>query len=173
METTTIQPPTTQPTTLQTMVPQKEHQWLQQLVGEWRYETEAIKEDGSSEKAMGTETVRSLGEFWVVAEGEMACQGEMAKTMMTLGYEPYNHRYVGSWVGSMMPHFWCYEGELDIDESVLTLTAEGPNMSAEGTVATYRDTIELKSAEHRVMVSHMLGDDGKWQKYLTVNYRRV
>jgi len=39
--------------------PQKEHQWLQKLIGEWTYETEAaMGADQPAEKATGTETVR-------------------------------------------------------------------------------------------------------------------
>ena len=42
--------------------PQKEHQWLQKLVGEWTYEIEATMEpDQPPVKSTGTETVRSLG----------------------------------------------------------------------------------------------------------------
>jgi hypothetical protein len=54
--------------------PQKEHHWLQKLVGEWTYETEAsMGPDQPPEKATGTESVRSLGGLWIMAEG----QGEM------------------------------------------------------------------------------------------------
>jgi hypothetical protein len=42
--------------------PQQEHQWLQQLVGEWTYEAEATMEPGQPpSKFEGSESVRSLG----------------------------------------------------------------------------------------------------------------
>lgn len=155
-------------------LPQKEHQWLQKLVGEWTCELETTMEPGKPpEKSKATESVRSLGGFWILAEG----QGEMpgggaATTMMTLGYDPERQRYVGTWVGSMMTHLWVCDGALDAAERVLTLEAEGPNMAAEGKLAKYRDVIELKSDDHRVLTSHMLGDDGKWHQFMTANYRR-
>lgn len=65
--------------------PRKEHQWLQKLVGEWTYETEAPMEPGQPpEKFTGTESVRLLGGLWIVAEGqgEMPGGGE-ATTVMT------------------------------------------------------------------------------------------
>jgi hypothetical protein len=154
--------------------PQKEHQWLQKFVGEWMYETEATMEPGKPpEKFGGTESVRSLGGLWILAEGqgEMPCSG-VATTMMTLGYDPQNQRYVGTWIGSMMTHLWVYDGELDAAERVLTLNAEGPDMSTEGKMAKYRDVIEFKSDDHRVLTSHVLGDDGKWHEFMTANYRR-
>ena len=50
--------------------PQKKHEWLQQLVGEWTVEGEMLMEAGQPpEKYQGTESVRSLGGYWTVAEG--------------------------------------------------------------------------------------------------------
>jgi hypothetical protein len=155
--------------------PQKEHQWLQQLVGDWTYEHEAkMGPDQPTLKASGTESVRSLGGVWFVAEGhgEMPCGGE-ATMIMTLGYDPQRRRFVGTWIGSMMTYLWVYDGELDPSGKVLTLEAEGPSMVAEGKTAKYRDVIEVKSPDHRVMTSHMLGEDGEWRQFMTAHYRRA
>lgn len=84
--------------------PQKEHQWLHQLVGEWTYETECVMgPDKPPEKFKGSETVRLLGGLWVQCEGtgEMP-GGGMATTIMTLGYDPQKKYYVGTFVASMM-----------------------------------------------------------------------
>jgi Protein of unknown function (DUF1579) len=155
--------------------PQKEHQWLQKLVGEWRYEGEATMEPGQPpSKFEGSESVRSLGGLWILAEG----QGEMpgcgaATTLLTLGYDPQRRRYVGTWIGSMMTHLWLYDGALDAAGRVLTLNAEGPSMAAEGKIARYKDVIEFKSDDQRVLTSHMLGEDGEWHGFMTAFYRRV
>src|SRR5687768_10904266 len=103
--------------------PQKQHHWLQKLVGEWVMESEAaMGPDQPTVKFKGTEKVRSLGELWVLCEG----QGEMpgggiANMLMTLGYDPKKNRYVGTWIGSMMTHMWIYDGSLDAAEKILTL----------------------------------------------------
>lgn len=154
--------------------PQKEHQWLQKLVGEWTYEAEAtMKPDEPPVKAQGTERVHSLGGLWIIAEG----QGEMpgggpATTLMTLGYDPQKKRYVGTWIGSMMTHMWVYDGALDSDGRVLTLDTEGPSMAGDGKMAKYQDIIEFESDDHRILASQVLGDDGKWNRFMTVHYRR-
>ena len=58
---------------MQTPEPQKEHQWLQQLVGKWTSETEcSMGPDQPAMKTNGKETVRSLGGLWTIGEGEMA-----------------------------------------------------------------------------------------------------
>jgi hypothetical protein len=154
--------------------PQKEHQWLHKLVGDWTFETEATMEPGKpAEKFQGSESVRSLGGLWVLAESQGEMPGGGPATMiMTLGYDPQRKRYVGTWIGSMMTHLWVYDGALDAGERVLTLEAEGPSMAGDGGMAKYRDVIELKSDDHRVLMSHMLGDDGEWHKFMTANYRR-
>jgi hypothetical protein len=154
--------------------PQKEHEWLQKLVGDWTMEAEAsMGPDKPAEKTRGTESVRSLGGLWYLAEG----QGEMpgggpATMLMTLGYDPQKQRYGGTWIGSMMTHLWVYDGELDAAGKMLTLNADGPSMAAEGKMTKYRDVIEFKSDDHRVLTSHLLGDDGQWHQFMTAHYRR-
>lgn len=154
--------------------PQKEHKWLQRLVGEWTLEAEAMMGPGEPPvKTTGTETVRSLGGLWTVAEGEGEMPGGGTGTsIMTLGYDPQRQRFVGTWVGSMMTHLWVYEGSLDADERVLTLECEGPSFSGDGTLSPYRDVIELRSDDHRVLTSHVRGEDGNWQAFMTAHYRR-
>ncbi len=165
----------TQPETVMNAEPQKEHHWLQKLVGDWTYEIEVMMEpDRSPQKATGTESVRSLGGLWILAEaqGEMPGCGD-ATTMMTLGYDPQKQGYVGTWIGSMMTHLWVYDGgELDAGPRVLTLDSEGPAMAGEGKMARYKDAIEIRSDDWRVMTSHVLGDDGQWHQFMTVNYWR-
>ena len=58
METTTVQPEVTMKTE-----PQKEHQWLQKLVGEWTFEGEAIMDTyQTTAKITETESVRTMGD---------------------------------------------------------------------------------------------------------------
>jgi hypothetical protein len=117
--------------------------------------------------------VRSVGGLWVVAEGS----GEMpgggpATTLITLGYDPQKQRFVGTFVGSMMTHLWIYEGALDPAANVLTLDAEGPSFSGDGTMAAYQDIVEIRSDDHRVLRSRVRGPDGTWNEFMTGHYRR-
>jgi len=154
--------------------PQKEHEWLQKMVGEWTYETEAnMGPDQPTETFSGTETVRSLGGLWIIAEGqgEMCAEGEEMTSVLTLGYDPQKQKYIGTWIGSMMTFLWVYEGELDVAERVLTLNVEGPAMTGNG-MAQYKDVHEFKSDDRRVLTSYIQGDDGQWHQFVTVTYRR-
>jgi hypothetical protein len=158
-------------------VPEPERRLLQRLVGEWTYESEGFGcsagSPGAPFKATGSERVRALGDGWVVAEG----QGELpgagpTSTMMTLGYDPRSKRYVGSWVASMMPYVWVYEGAIDASGQVLTLDCEGPSMSGDGALCRYQDVIELKSDDYRVLRARVMRDDGAWHEFMTTHYRR-
>jgi hypothetical protein len=155
--------------------PQKEHEWLHKLVGEWSYEFVAGEVEGAPEKVTGTESVRSLGGLWVLLEGrgQVPGGGEHV-SLMTLGYDPQKGHYVGTWVGSMMTHLWVYTaGRLDAKERVLTLESEGPDMSGKGGMAQYRDVIELVSDDHRVLTGNLRDADGSWRQMMRVDYRRT
>lgn len=154
--------------------PQTEHRWLQKLIGEWTFEHEALMPDGQPPMRMqGTESVRSLGGLWILAEGQGPMpDGSPASMLMTLGYDPQRQRFVGTWVGSMMTYLWIYDGELDAAGRVLTLNAEGPGMSGDGKMVKYQDIIEIVSDDHRIMRSRALGEDGSWRQFLTAHYRR-
>jgi hypothetical protein len=152
---------------------QDEHRWLQQLVGRWSYQAEASGPGQESTKAEGTETVRLLGDLWVVAEGEGSMpDGTPAKSLITLGYDPTRRRYVGTWIGSMMTHLWVYDGALDASARVLTLSADGPSMSGSRGMAKYQDIITVESADHRTLTARVLGEDGAWTEFMTAHYRR-
>lgn len=152
---------------------QTQHQWLDQLVGEWISEAECnMGSDQPPSKTQGTEVVRSLGGLWIIAEGvgEMP-EGGSGKTIMTLGFDPQSDRFVGTFIGTMMTHLWIYNGSLDATEKVLTLDTEGPNFTQSG-MAKYKDVIEFVSADHRIMTSQILGEDGHWLQFMTAHYRR-
>lgn len=165
---------TTEQTPCMQAEPQTEHRWLLKLVGEWEYETGSLMgPDGPFEKCTGSESVRPLGNLWILAEG----QGEMpgggaAAMMLTLGYNPQEKGFVGTWIGSMMTHLWVYKGTLDADEKSLVLDTEGPDMTVEGKLTKYRDVIRLENNDSRTLTSHVLGDDGVWQVMMTTSYRR-
>jgi Protein of unknown function (DUF1579) len=152
---------------------QKQHQWLDKLIGEWTYETECqMGSDQSPDKSKGTEIVRSLGGLWVVGEGkgEMP-DGQTGTTIITLGYDPQSDRYIGTFVCSMMPHLWLYNGSLDATETVLTLDTEGPNCT-QTALSKYQDIMTFVSDDHRILTSRILGEDGNWNQFMIGHYWR-
>lgn len=154
--------------------PTREHEWLENLLGHWAFEAKCFMgPDQPPMKSGGEESVRSMDGLWVVAEG--LCDtptGEKGQTLMTLGFNPQTGRFQGTWVGSMMTHMWIYNGELNEDETVLTLNAEGPSFTDPNKTASYQDIIEIKSPDHRTLSSQVQTDSGDWMKFMTADYRR-
>ncbi|WP_326540018.1 DUF1579 domain-containing protein [Pseudorhodoferax sp.] len=154
--------------------PLEQHRWLAQLAGEWTMDGEADMGPGQPQhRSTGTETVRSLGDLWIVCEGTSDMPGGGAAQMrMTLGYDPERQAFVGNWVGSMMTLMWVYQGQLDTERRVLTLDTEGPSFTGDGKTVRYQDVVTLVDERTRTLHSQTLGEDGQWKRFMTATYRR-
>lgn len=159
---------------MQTPEPQPEHLWLHQLIGEWSTESEcSMGPDVAPMKTTGREVVRSVGKLWTIGEGTGAMpEGETFNSVMTLGFDPAQKRFVGSFVASVMTHFWPYLGVLDASGKILTLDSEGPSFGDNGSMAKYQDIIEFVTPDHRTLTSRVQSADGTWQHFMTAHYRR-
>ena len=145
--------------------PQREHDWLRQMVGEWKVE---------SEENDWSESIRAVGDVWILAEGRGANpDGSQASSIMTLGFDPVKNRFVGTWIGSMMHNLWLYEGELDDAGRVLTLHSEGPRFDDSGETTSYRDIIELDEDGNRIFRAEVLERDGSWKEMMRTLFRRL
>jgi hypothetical protein len=152
---------------------QQEHKWLQQMVGNWTYESETLMgPDKPPMKSSGTETVRAIGDFWILAEGQgLMPDGEPATMTITVGYDTDLKKFVATWFGSMMTRLWVYE--CFKEGNTLNMDAEGASMLGDGTTAMYRDSMEIVDADNRVFRSQMRNPDGSWMQFMTMQYRRV
>jgi hypothetical protein len=155
--------------------PVKEHEWLQQLVGEWTWESECyMGPDKPWMKSAGTESVRSLGGLWVILEGSGAMpDGDQYSSIMTLGYDLTPKKYVGTWIGSMMSRLWVYDITLAPSGDELWMEAEGPSMADVDKLGLYRDVITIKSPKHRILSGNFKSEDGKWTNFMVTHYHRV
>ncbi len=155
--------------------PERQHRWLKQLLGDWAFEAECVAgPDQPPHKSSGKDSVRALGDLWVVCEGAgEAPGGEIGHSIITLGYDPAKGKFVGTFVGSMMPSLWIYEGSLDAAERVLTLDTVGPSFDSPGKLVDYQDIFEVVDADHRILRSQVKGADGNWTQFMTSHYTRV
>jgi hypothetical protein len=151
-----------------------QHEWLQQLVGEWSLSSEAIVEPGSDATTWESkESIRAIGALWIVAETTAETDGEAFTSLLTVGYDPRKETFVGSWIDTLQTTMWSYVGQLDEAQRILTLEAEGPSLTDAGKTGKYRDRIEFVSPDHKRTTSTALGDDGNWTVFMTVDARRV
>ncbi|MBX3114479.1 MAG: DUF1579 domain-containing protein [Fimbriimonadaceae bacterium] len=165
----------TEQTEPQPTKPIEQHKWLENLLGEWNVTTSMIMAPGEPEVTCeSSETVRSLGGLWSVAEniGEMP-GGAKATSYTVLGYDVSFNEYRGCFYGDMSSHLWKYVGTLSADGKIMTLDCEGPSMVVDGETANYRDVIELIDSNNRTMTSYGQDDKGEWQQFMKSHYTRV
>ena len=151
----------------------EQHAWLRQLEGEWTAELESPgSPDAPATTKSGVERVRAIGELWTVSEINVATDDVPLIGVQTLGFDPKRAKFVGTWIDASSSHLWVYEGTLDAGGTKLTLEAEGPDLATPDRLARYRDVIEVKDADRRVVTSSIQRDDGAWNLCATIRYQR-
>lgn len=152
--------------------PEKEHEWLGQLTGEWEYDAEMYMDGQSPVKISGKEKVRPVGGFWIISEQNSEMFGTPFTGILTLGFDASKKRFIGTWIDSMTGNPWNYEGTLDASGKVLALDTEGQCPGRPGKWSAFKEVIEIKDKDHRVFTSSMQGEDGKWTTIMRIDYRR-
>lgn len=152
--------------------PQPEHEWLQRFVGEWEFTTQFhFDPDMPPIEITGTEHVRSIGGFWIIAESESEAMGSNMTFIMTLGYDQDEGAYTGTAIDSMSSAMVQYDGEVD-DSDNFVLRWRGPCPMHDGRVVEFRSTTEFKDPDHRVLTAESRGDDGEWQTAIVLEAHR-
>ena len=153
------------------------HRWLAQIAGEWACDIACdMGSDESKGQSTFRETVRTLGDLWVVgeAEGEVpdGQGGTMRmKSVVTLGYDPAQGRYIGNFITNCMAHQFQYNGTRQ--GNILTLDTKGPDMADPTKLVDYQDIVEIINPDKRLLCSQMKTDDGIWFEFMRATYTRV
>ena len=151
-------------------LPTKEHEWLHRFVGDWEADVEVFMEPGKPPiKSKSTEVARTVGGFWVLAQGTGDAAGTPYHSVLTLGYDPEKKKYVGTWIDSMTSTLWKYDGTVDASGNILTLETEGPWPGKPGQITKFKEVTEFKSDDHRVFTSSILAENGQWMTIVTVD----
>jgi hypothetical protein len=152
--------------------PQKEHEWLKQLVGEWNYEAEFTPMPGQpGMNTSGTEVTRPIGGFWTLTEIKGDMMGMPFQGIMTIGYSPEKQKYIGTWIDNMTSKLLTYEGAVDESGKILTLNTQGPCPMQGGQIVDMQQTIEFKNPDEQVTTSRSK-NNGEWVTNMTVTSRR-
>ncbi|MGV1870510.1 DUF1579 domain-containing protein [Agrobacterium rosae] len=155
--------------------PQKEHAFLERLVGEWVMISSTGYEgyDPDDAEQRFTESIKSVGGLWIVSDGRGKMpDGTPMAAIITLGFDPAKGHYVGSWIGSMMTRLWVYKGWLEPDGKTLVLEAQGPKFDGSGEIATYHDVLTLHDDNSRTFSGSVLQPDGSFKQFMSSEFRR-
>ena len=157
----------------QPVVPNAEHKWLAQFVGEWATESKGPAGPGQPPMECSSKlTSKKLGEFWVINEMKGEMMGTPMTGVQTIGYDKAKKKYVGTWVDSMMPFMWQYEGNVDKSGKILTLEADGPSFSDPTKLTKYQDIYEFKSKDE-IAITSTVNVDGKWVTFMSGIAQRI
>jgi len=151
--------------------PQKEHEWLKQLAGDWDLDIQMQEPGKDTTKSKGTESTRLIGGFWSLSEVKSTMMDMPFTGVMTLGYDIQNKKYVATWIDSMSDYLWKYDGSVDPSGKILTLETTGPCPMQGGKMTKFKDVVEIKDKDHRTFTS-FVDFDGKMVQMLTINYTR-
>jgi len=160
-------------------LPTKEHEWFRQLEGSWAGEMDMLVDPMNPTKAPEkplkskvTESTTLLGGFWALAAVKGEMMGQAFEGRGQYGYDAAKKKYIGTWIDSMMPHLWEYEGSLDPSGKVLTLEAMGPDCVNPTAMTRYRDVHEIIDKDTRRMTS-AVQREGKWVPVMRGELKRT
>lgn len=154
--------------------PARDHEWLKQLVGEWDVQFKMyMQPDQPPMEAAGTDSVRTLGDQWIIAETKTTMMGVPYNGILTLGYSPLKEHFIGTWIDSFGGCLWVYKGTLNDAGDTLTLETEGPSLlEGPAKTARYKEVIQITGKDTRTFNSTMETPDGTWMKVVTIEHRR-
>ena len=124
-------------TRVQSMTLSKEHQWLEQLSGDFTFDMSGVTGESQGTSKVATK----LGGLWSVRHFESEVMGQPYTALEILGYDPLKKKYVGVWADSMTPLLTLAEGEFD--ENTKTLTMRGKSRGMDGQVGEMVNTMKL------------------------------
>jgi hypothetical protein len=152
--------------------PTDEHRRLEELVGDWTVHCEWFM-DPSAPPATSTarESVTMFGPFHVVCEFDCDLFGTPFRGRSTTSYDPRRACYVGTWVDTMNPTAWHFEGTCD-PEDRLVMYGEGPTPGGEGT-SRFRSIEARPEPGVREFEMAFERPDGSWQTMMRYRYERV
>lgn len=154
--------------------PQTEHNFLAPLVGSWTSESECqMGPDQPPMKSSGTIKSRMLGGLWLICDMAGAAPDKtLVESVLTLGFNPEQGRYVGSFIASCMTFAWQYNGAVEAGTRRLVLDTQGPAMDGKG-LANYQDIVEIISDDEWTLSSRIQMADGNWVPFMKAVHRRV
>lgn len=148
--------------------------FLHALAGDWSVEAEAVLGPGQDPvRTTSQEGARMIGGRWLVAESKGTAGGEPVISILTLGYNAFAERFVGTWISGQQAHLWSYSGVLDPSGKVLRLDTEGPIHGDPTRTTRYREVIQIEGPDRKVVRSMILGPHGAWFEFQRAVYRRV
>ena len=154
--------------------PARDQEWLKQLVGEWDVQFKMyMQPDQPPVEAAGTDSVHTLGDYWIIADTKTKMMGSPYHGRLSLGYNALKNQFNGTWIDSFGGQLWVYKGTLNDAGDTMTLETEGPSLTqGPDKTARYKEVIQITGKDSRTFTSTTETEDGKWMKIVSIEYHR-
>lgn len=152
--------------------PQKtaEHEWLQQLAGEWTWTMDEPAPEPGQPVHAGIARSRMLGDFWLISDW-IDDAAKSSPSVLTIGFDPDKGAFVGSFISAMMTRMWTYDGRLEDEGKTLILEAEGPHMTDPDKTMLYRDITRIQDRDNYTIESEYY-DGSAWKNFMRARFTR-
>lgn len=151
--------------------PGPEHALLKSFVGTWDAAIKGYMEPGKPPmESKGTETITSMGDFWIVIDHQSEIVGAPYRGHAMRGYDALKKKYVNTWADTMSGSLMIFEGGYDEATKTFTLYADAPGM--DGKPARWKGVHVLKSADQNVFTLSVGGPDGKDFVCMEITYTK-
>ncbi len=142
--------------------PTPQHARMMESVGTWDVKAKHFMEPGKPPmEATAVERIDAVGGFWVVSRYDSNIMGQPFVGHGTMGYSPERRAYFMTWIDSMSPFCFQFEGNYDASGKVLTMKSKGPDM--QGGMTDWRSVTEHKDKDHIVFKMFMMTPHGEMQ----------
>lgn len=153
--------------------PQKEHELLQQLAGNWKAEF-ALSMPGAppmqSEARVESEL---LGKLWIATRyDDPQMVGGAFSGAELFGYDPDKEKYVSAWVDNQSASMTLQEGTYDPATRTLAMSGASKDPIT-GRESSSRSTIVWSDDDRRVQTMFAPGPGGEELQMFTITYSRV
>jgi hypothetical protein len=150
-----------------------QHKLLHKGVGTWDAVMKIYPAEGAEPiESKGTEKNELLGGgMWLIGRFNGEIFGMPFAGMSTIGYDPFEKKYVGTWVDSISPHLMVIKGEYDAAKKTMTAIAEGRDF-ATGEVMQSKQITRYIDDNTRTFEMHAKEGGEKERKVMEIQYKR-
>jgi hypothetical protein len=151
----------------------EEHKFLHKDVGTWDATMKMFPAEGAEPiESKGSETNELFdGGMWLVSRFQGDILGMPFTGMGTIGYDPIDKKYVGTWIDSISPHLTLIKGEYDAATKTLTSVAEVRDFRT-GQVTQSKHITRYIDDNTRIFEIHAKEGGEKERKVLEIHYKR-
>lgn len=153
--------------------PSPEHEILKKEVGTWDGTMHVWPAPGAPPiTAQATDTIQLLGnDMWVVSRFEMNFGGIQFVASGSLGYDPTEKKYIGTWVDGISPYLTISKGDYDAASKTITMLAETRDAMT-GKPIVQKQITHYLDDDTRLYELQQKGDDGKFWKMIEIKFTR-